>query len=113
MPVLWKMGLECCLIIRLSAADGKNLLSVVKMVASGDSSMGETQIVPLICGAVKQLVQNRHKDIDDILVLALSRLAALKPEYFRCEVVRSVSKDTVHFHLAPSIAMYLFVSSGL
>jgi hypothetical protein len=55
--------------------------------------MGEHQIIPMICGAVKQLVQNRHKEIDDVLVMALSRLAALKAEYFRSENVRTVSLD--------------------
>ncbi|OQV15849.1 Integrator complex subunit 1 [Hypsibius exemplaris] len=69
--------------------DSRSFQSVVKMVVSGDSSMGESQIAPMICGAVKQLVQNRHKEVDELLVMTLFRLAALKPEYFRTQLVRA------------------------
>ncbi|XP_055341528.1 integrator complex subunit 1-like isoform X2 [Paramacrobiotus metropolitanus] len=67
--------------------DGKSLATVSRQVVSGECSMSDEKLCALICGAIRQLHQNRHKDVDELMLLSLSRLATVRPELFRNNTV--------------------------
>lgn len=73
-------------------ADGKNLANAVKLFASGDHSLSDAQFRPLICGAIRQIFGSRHKEVDEVVLLSLSRLAVIKPMFFRSDPVLTVSR---------------------
>ncbi|GAU90118.1 hypothetical protein RvY_02583 [Ramazzottius varieornatus] len=89
--------------LAVDGVDGKSMSGIAKMVASGDASLGETQVRPMICGAFKQIIQpsNKLREVDELLVMSLVTLAAFKPEYFRGELMLSamlslLRKDALH-----------------
>ena len=69
------------------------MAGIAKMVASGDASLGEMQVRPMICGAFKQIIQpsNKLREVDELSVVSLVTLVSIKPEYFRGELMLPVS----------------------
>ena len=58
-----------------------------------EEDLDDERIEALLCGAVKQLKQNRFKP-DPIMYLSLMHLAKTKPMIFNTEVVIEVRRNT-------------------